>query len=93
MRALQNEPTQPSISPTGMSLPSQDREFIMQLYASGFNAWDQLNFGKGEQKSEEQPSDYRDFVEVFADDRIDKVWASLTAVRGMSQIQAILFIC
>ncbi|ETS77376.1 hypothetical protein PFICI_11250 [Pestalotiopsis fici W106-1] len=53
----------------------------MQLYTSGFNAWDQLNFGKGEQKSEEQPSDYRDFVEVFADDRIDKVWASLTAVR------------
>ncbi|KAF7532357.1 hypothetical protein G7054_g8033 [Neopestalotiopsis clavispora] len=52
----------------------------MQLYAAGFNAWNQLSFGK-DQAAKEQPSDYHDFVQIFADDRIDKVWASLTAVR------------
>jgi hypothetical protein len=61
----------------------------MQLYAAGFNAWNQLSFGK-DQEAKEQPDDYHGFVKISAHDRIDNVWASLTAVRGMCRAHALL---
>lgn len=55
----------------------------MQLFATGFNAWGQLNL-KNNDNAGELPKDYHEFVEIFADQHITKVWATLSALRGMT---------
>jgi len=39
----------------------------MELYAAGFNAWNQLQFGKDEQ-TDEEPDDISSFTCVFTND-------------------------
>ena len=51
----------------------------MELWASGFNAWNQLHF---EEVLPEEPQDLSRFTCVFKDERIEILRASLSATVG-----------
>jgi hypothetical protein len=55
----------------------------MELWASGFNAWNQLQFD-GELPA--QPRDLTEFTCVLKDNRVDVLRASLSATLGMWEI-------
>ncbi|KAK6081296.1 hypothetical protein SCUP515_02984 [Seiridium cupressi] len=59
----------------------------MELYATGFNAWEQLNVDT-RQVGEHRPADLYKFVKVFSDDRIVKVWASLSATKDIDAVNS-----
>jgi hypothetical protein len=55
----------------------------MELYATGFNAWNQLEFRKTDTCSNNEPTDLRAFTCVLTDGELRNVEAFLTYTSGM----------
>ncbi len=53
----------------------------MELYATGFNAWRQLEFNHSDDYSKE-PDDFKSFRSVLKDSCIDRPYASLAFTLG-----------
>jgi hypothetical protein len=70
-----------AICPWHKALTEEDTLKIMELYATGFNAWDQLQFNSAE--SEKEPDDISSFTCVLQDDHINCIHAFLSYTRGM----------
>ncbi|KAI1344073.1 regulator of chromosome condensation 1/beta-lactamase-inhibitor protein II [Xylariaceae sp. FL0016] len=71
-----------------MHPPHHHTSLTMHLYATGFNAWRQLEFDSP-QKSSEEPDDITSFQKVLTHTSIDSLYASLTytSVRTASELQ------
>jgi len=54
----------------------------MELYATGFNAWNQLSFADLPDGPDDEPDDVFGFACVFADESIAGVRAALSYTRG-----------
>jgi len=56
----------------------------MQLWATGFNAWDQLNFQKDTEDSSSSPLDVYGFKPILADEYIDVLRMSISSILSKS---------
>jgi hypothetical protein len=55
----------------------------MQLWATGFNAWNQLNFEQDAKDFSSDPDDVHKFKPLLTDDHIEILNSSLSSVLGM----------
>lgn len=56
----------------------------MELYATGFNAWNQLDFGENDPGRNDEPNDLRAFTCILRDRVIRNVEAFLTYTSGIA---------
>ena len=66
-------------------LPLQHKELCkldMQLWATGFNAWNQLNFERDAEDFLGNPDDIPVFKPILIDEHIEVVRTSLSSVLG-----------
>lgn len=67
-----------------MELPIRARDDVcMELYATGFNAWNQFSFDTPPAEQEMQPDDIFSFTKIIGGQTLDRIEPALYYTKGM----------